>query len=171
MQNPEQSPETILRGMRVITIALALGVVVFAIITMFLAATSTPEASTEDSLTEVLTYANLAMVLIVWPCAFWLRKKVELSAYKKGQGRIKDDETARFTSVMAGHLVHLSVLEGAALFGIVVCLFASMTGEIQSAPSLWINAVSAVAFLIFVFGTFPNQERVQKRARNIGHGK
>ena len=57
-------------------------------------------------------------------------------------------------------ILRLAMLEGCALFGVVICLLGVVLEAATQHPWIWANAASAALFLIFAVLTFPTAERL-----------
>jgi hypothetical protein len=54
-------------------------------------------------------------------------------------------------------IVGLALLEGAAFFGLVVCMIGVTNGALQAFPYYWVNAISVLVLLVFSVTTFPTR--------------
>lgn len=64
------------------------------------------------------------------------------------------------------HIVSMAAREGAALFGLVVVLLASMNGTLAAKPLYWANLISMGLFLMHVGMNFPTEERIRAAAES-----
>ena len=57
-------------------------------------------------------------------------------------------------------ILGLAPLEGAAFFGLTVCIVGATNGTLQELPYYWINALSPTMFLAYGVVTFPTKDRL-----------
>ncbi len=57
-------------------------------------------------------------------------------------------------------ILRLALLEGAAFFGITVCILAMINGVLDAEPAYWLNLGSLAVFAAFGIVTFPTKERL-----------
>ena len=67
-----------------------------------------------------------------------------------------------FRAIRKATIVRLALMEGGALYGLVVCTLAVMNGTMHEYPVFWINLAGAVAMLLSISWNFPTRERVIK---------
>ncbi|MEK7484681.1 MAG: hypothetical protein AABZ60_10170 [Planctomycetota bacterium] len=61
----------------------------------------------------------------------------------------------------ASLILKLALLEGSALFGLVVCFLGSQAGTLQKTPVFWLNAFPSLVFILIWIFAFPNKARLQ----------
>ncbi|MFO0985039.1 MAG: hypothetical protein U1E76_25470 [Planctomycetota bacterium] len=69
----------------------------------------------------------------------------------------------KIARVRGAVLVQLALYESAAMFGLIVCMLASIERVLASQPIFWWNGTSAILFLAYVAVTFPTQEKLLAR--------
>ncbi len=57
-------------------------------------------------------------------------------------------------------ILRLAMLEGAAFFGVAVCLIAVTSGNTAGTPEYWLNAAPVLILLLTSAATFPTEERL-----------
>ncbi|NLW83867.1 MAG: hypothetical protein GXY41_05615 [Phycisphaerae bacterium] len=62
---------------------------------------------------------------------------------------------------MTATVIRLACFEGAAIFGLVLCLVGIQSGELARMPVYWVNLFSPVVFVLLVLATFPTRWRVE----------
>jgi hypothetical protein len=67
-------------------------------------------------------------------------------------------------------LVRLALLEGAALFGLVVCFLVAGSGQLRTDPLLALNALSALYLLLVAGASFPTEDRLRAKWRELTSG-
>ena len=145
--------------LQVIHVALAVGVVLFGAVTifMFFVNSATSGVATRGSI-KLLTQGNAIFTLSAFPTGFFLFSAV------LGKGREQSKFAAR---VKVAYIVRTAVWEGSAFFGLVV-LFLAGKSTLSSEPVYWINAIAPLLFLLFVGLTFPSQKRLARIIRSRG---
>jgi hypothetical protein len=78
---------------------------------------------------------------------------------------IPDANPETLASMAAGMLrsamiLRLALFEGAAFFGITVCILAMINGVLDAEPAYWLNLASLAIFAAFGILTFPTKERL-----------
>jgi hypothetical protein len=63
-------------------------------------------------------------------------------------------------SQRAAIIARLAVMEGVSLFGLAVCFVGVMNHVVQTEPSYWFNAASAVIFIMYAAAVFPTRENL-----------
>jgi len=159
-----------LRAMQVVQVALMAGVLFFGLVVAVLAirpqtvgaAPPTPAATL-----SLLSLVHGAMALGAWAVAFLLHGALLRRAVADEAAGTGADALAALRKAM---LVRLALLEGPALFGLVVCLLAALGGALRATPIYWLNALSALAFLAIAVLSFPTRERVETSlVEHFGH--
>ena len=124
-----------------------------------------------DSIVSMLSWAHLAMVLVLFPLAFWIRPKIERKLYKKLTGPAATASPIPMhpaaQAYQAGLLAHLAILEGVALFGVVICLLAVVSESMGAHPLYWLNSLSALIFVAVAFTQMPTRESLHDRSRQL----
>jgi hypothetical protein len=78
------------------------------------------------------------------------------------QGRVIDDPAQKCLYLMrSAMIIRLACYEGAALFGLVVCLLAVVTGVLHAYPLYWLNALTSVLVLGHLITTLPTADRLK----------
>ena len=171
------------RGLQIISAAFAFGVVSFAGIVGLLSVITEQDPAEDAGIIGLLSLVHLAMALSLWPLAFFLHARMlsagASSATPNGPGpddaptrhaRSGNARGARLGAIRGATLIRLAMLEGAALFGLVICLLGTLEGVLRTEPKYWLNALSAVLFLAFVVATFPTRERVESQLEELDQG-
>ena len=175
------TPETATRNMRIITLALAGGVLLFACIVVFLSMTTadpnalgtgfTPDPAPEtNSMLPMLSWVHLFAFVAAVFFAVVVGGMIESKQFDTFKSKMDSPESAAYSAIQAGHIVKLAVLEGAALLGVVVCLLAAVSGQLREQPFYWINLTSAGLFILYALATLPTKEQVAERARRLLNG-
>lgn len=138
-----------LRSIQIIQIALVLGVFMFLGVIVVLTRTpSAVETPPDPQFFKVLSGVNALLLLQGYPAAFFLfgllTKPEKLTplpaepaaAVRKALGVLR-----------SGVIVRAALLEGPALFGLVVIFLAHAQGALEPSPWIWANALTALLFL------------------------
>jgi len=64
-------------------------------------------------------------------------------------------------SIFTAYLMRAALLEGPAMFGVIVCLLGVLNGEIRTEPIYWFNLFSYCIFGVVTLWTFPTRERLE----------
>ncbi len=150
-----------LKALQAIQAALVTGVLLFGLVVVVLAIRPQSIGAAPPTPAATLTLLSLVhgvMALGAWAAAFLLHGALLRSA---GAGAGAPDGALSLAALRKATLVRLALLEGPALFGLVVCLLAALGGTLREAPIYGLNAVSALAFLAFAALSFPTRERVE----------
>lgn len=65
-------------------------------------------------------------------------------------------------AIFTGFIIRAAILEGMALFGLIICLLGVLEGEIHLAPVYWANLFSYILFTAVMLWTFPTKGRLEK---------
>ena len=119
----------------------------------------------DTQLLNILTIVNLTLaagvcIVTAWLHGFILRsqlveKAVPLSPY--GTGR----EARCMYKIYIATVIRAAGWEGAALFGLIVCLLGIIEDVFAANPIYWINLMPAAVFLMFAVFTFPTRARLE----------
>jgi hypothetical protein len=159
-----------LRTMQIIHLTLLAGVLTFGMVIAILwiqgSETSGSEMQKEDAFLNLLTLVNVVMLAAAFVAGHliyrWLsgpRGAVLLGknpAYRNFSAELKC-ATALFT----GAIIRLAIFEGAALFGLIVCLLGILGGELAEQPVYWLNLFSPAVFVLLIAATFPTRGRME----------
>lgn len=150
-----------LKALQAIQAALMTGVLLFGLVVVLLAIRPQSIGAALPTPAATLTLLSLVhgvMALGAWAAAFLLHGALLRSA-SAGAGAPAGAES--LAALRKATLVRLALLEGPALFGLVICLLAALGGTLRETPVYWLNAASALAFLAFAALSFPTRERVE----------
>jgi len=153
------TPENI-RIFQVIFAAIGSGVLLFAVVVIFLGMMSTAEAAAADlSLVRTLTFVHVLLLLMVIPAGRLL--------YARMLAQDGPPITANqcMTRIRTAEIVRLALLEGVALLGLVVCLIGGLNGVLAAHPLYWLNIISSIVLLAFVSQNLPNADRLNQTFR------
>jgi hypothetical protein len=156
-----------LQATRLISFALALGVILFAglaIAVCLLGADSPRPGGGADPLVMILSLAHLALLLtglVLSPLLFRVLFSPARVARLVAEGGSAEEVVERVVRLFQGaHIVRLACLEGPALFGLVVLVLAGAGGDMGAEPLYWLNLGGPLLFLALVVATFPTTSRV-----------
>lgn len=149
------TPENV-RVLQVLSAALGAGVLTFALVVLLLSTSTDAAASPADvELTRVMSGAHVALALMLYAAALFV--------YRALVGRARQASTADALTqgIRTAEVARLALVEGAALFGLVVCLLGVLNGALQAAPVYWFNLFSTVVMLAVVALSFPTRDRLE----------
>ncbi len=149
---------------RVIHAAIMAGPVFFLMIIIALSSQQTGGVPPLPSNVEIIN--TLSMVHVGIALAAFLLSSY-LSAALFSPDRLGGEEEPMTAEMLASKCVvlqrsaaiaRLALLEGAAFFGLAICLLGVVNHVIQAEPSYWLNATSTGFFLIYAATVFPTRE-------------
>lgn len=164
-----------IRVTQLIALVMVMMVILFSIILLFLysqrsAVLPVESAVPENNIVPILSLLLLVLAVVEYAIAYILPKimfsppklKIRLSepfAHKQ------DRPISELIQVLVGIyrvrlIIILAILEGVALFGLVVLFLAITQGIIYENNNYWLNFVPALILLIYAIKNFPNKERM-----------
>ncbi|MBM4117619.1 hypothetical protein FJ251_07705 [bacterium] len=149
-----------LRALQIVQVALMGGVLLFGLVVVLIA--MRPPAAGAAPIAQrvlvLLSAVHAVIALIVWSLAPLLQGLLvaRLGAQLGTAGGVG--------ALRGALIVRLALLEGPALFGLVICLIAATGGALRATPLYWLNALSAVAFVGYGVLSFPTAERLEALA-------
>lgn len=156
----EAVTETILTELRVLHVALMLGVLLFLGVVLALHLLSVRQDAADAAIPDALSVVHAALFLAATAVGLALTRRRPAPA---------PDAAGRAANALAvvrrAHIAGLVLLEGAALFGLVVCLLAVLQGAMQDQPLYWLNLLSTGVFLAVTAATIPTRDRVETTLR------
>ncbi len=157
------------RGQQLIHVALALGVLMFLGVIVVLAVIGSSDAPGDDAtVPQLLSYIHPLLLITALAAGHIARNSMLHPArLTEPNPRIQADGAAQLVvmKIAAADLVRLALLEGCALFGLVILLISHLGGVLSAQPLYWFNAASAVIMVAFVAMRFPNKERYLETVR------
>lgn len=148
------------RPLQLIHAALAMGVLSFGGVVLFMYFVTPPGDGENASVVFQLSVVHGAMALACFPGSSilysWFLKKDSgnsaLSAARTPLGILGVIRTAS--------ILRIAAMEGAAFFGLVVTFLAVTGGVVRSQPLYWLNMLSAVLMVGAIALSFPTPERL-----------
>lgn len=159
---------------QIVAIALLLGATLFLGIVLLLFFTEPGDAVSAER-AETNTVPLISLVHLCMACGSYITAYF-LYQYFVNPKRLTTPKTfSRFIQPMpemsmegmAGGLIYIgfifraALMEGTALFGLIVCLLGVLNGTIQNEPIYWLNLSSYVIFAGMILWTFPTKERLE----------
>lgn len=150
--------EARLRQFQVIHAALAAGVLTFAAVVVGLYLTTPAAAPDGDAgFLWTLTMIHLSIAIgLVLVRGMLSRGPLRPAALLHRSSGPPGEAESWLNAMLSSAIIQLALLEGAALFGIVICLLGVVDGILHTEPLLWVNLLSAVVMLAYVARTFPS---------------
>ena len=151
------------QGIKILQLALPIGVLTFigVVCGLYFLNLGNPPKVQEGSgqmililslLHGLVTLTNTILALAVFP-------KVMLSPEKCRQFT---KPAQLFEKFNATRILQLAMIEGAALFGVVICIIGVLGGNIYHQPLIWLNLASSMILFSFAFSTIPNEQSMRK---------
>ncbi len=139
-----------------IHIAMVMGVILFGAVTLFLLFRSDPSADPRGEETVRL----LSMIHLGVACSAFMGAPIVFKALIHQAAGSAQSAAKVLVGIQAAYLVRLALLEGPALFGLVIC-FLMNRALLNEQPVYGLNLLSAVLFILFVAVTFPTRDRLE----------
>jgi hypothetical protein len=158
------TPE-LLRVTAIIQLALMAGPVFFLVMVVMILfqQQGTQSSGGENEILWMLTIAQLAFAVVSFLGGQFL---VQFrTAQWRASGDVNSDDAATLArKCIEQHrvatLMRLAPVEGAAIFGLCVCMIAATQGALPSEPKYWINLASTALLLMYGAITLPSKERI-----------
>lgn len=153
--------------LQVLHVALPLGAITFAVVIGAMAALgfdgqggewTSGDASTPEEAVSLLRTLSLAHLVLAVGLALLLPKV--LPRHRSGA---EEHPRVALGRVRASYIIRLIVLEGAAMFGLTVCLVGVVRGVMVEHPVYWLNVASSLVLLAASVLAFPSRERVEEQ--------
>jgi hypothetical protein len=155
---------TPIKQAQIIQYAMMAGVAVFVGLVLLMAYQKGANASQANeqalSFLRKMTFFHAFLFMVTWSASQPLRLVVEKNA------KVPENATPEKAAILrwqAGRLIELALREGAAFFGLVVCVLGIQNGALAARPIYWVNALSAILFLLYAAVTFPRQQMFSSR--------
>ena len=155
------TPENI-RPLQIIHAALAMGVISFAGVILFLFYAAPPGDGSNAPVVLQLSAVHGVMALVCFPGSAILYNRF----LKKNSGDPALSRSRTPLGILAviriASILRIAVMEGAAFFGLVVTFLAVSGGVIQSNSLYWLNTLSAVFMVGSIAHGFPTADRLER---------
>ncbi len=151
-----------IRTLKVICIALSVGVALFAVIAIFLASEEPSPGSARDSAMGMLRVIHLVVTLGAIVLQKILFERV-MSGKIRPRGTV--GPTSFSKTYLSASIMRLAIVEGAALFGLVIALIGSTGGQIAGDPTYYLHLIPAILLIMTARMTYPSARRVEELAR------
>lgn len=162
-----------LRGVQVLYAAFGLGVLLFVLVAVSMYFLIEPPGEGLGDVLSLLSLVHAIAAVTQWSVGFLLfnarlspaslRGQMQPEGPAAGHAPAKSAAEAADDCVgdlRAAFLIRAAMFEGAALFGVVVCLLGSAGGGIREAPIYWLNLLSALVLFVFLALTFPTRQHL-----------
>jgi len=154
----------LLRSMAIMQAALVFGPVLYVIpvLVLFSARSVVPPGPDALYLVNTLSIIHGAALLTAGSVGSFLFQRIFSS---DRLATLPDADPEILASLAVGKLrsamiLRLALFEGAAFFGITVCILAMINGVLEAEPAYWLNLGSLAIFVAFGILTFPTRERL-----------
>lgn len=136
-----------------------MGVLSFGLIIVFMDMTGYPGAEVDIDTIFNLSIAHGVAALILFPLSGFIRDRILRQNNPEATGK-PIDTTLSLTTIRSSFIIRAAMMEGAAMFGLVVCFMAVTGGATRVNFMYWLNSLSAVVMLIYMGREIPSQERI-----------
>ncbi len=155
---------------KVIAFALFMGVTLFLGIVLFLYTRNEAAETPEDSLLSLLSLAHgVSFVVFTFIANSMYRMFVTPKGLNKPAEPPEGISPGEFTPelrcqmrIFMGFVLRSAIMEGMAMFGVIICLLGVMEGQIHLQPVYWLNLLSYIFFVMVMLWTFPTKERLER---------
>lgn len=153
--------------MRMLSLALMGGPLLYGACLLAFYLTSGPHSATPGAgalhTMETLSMTHVGFTIVAYLLAPFLFNRT-LNATRLDPGQEADSPRALALQAVlllrTAMIVRLAILEGAAFFGLSVCVIGVTGGVMESDPLYWLNLGSSVLLIAFGVITFPSRERL-----------
>ena len=150
---------------QIITGALLMGVLMFALVVFYMyeqAVPGSPGAAEIDTI-RTMTFVHLFFLVVNVGVGWFLAQRI--FSPQSVAAAVGTEDTAALSARLvmqqrSAMIIRLAVMEGAAFFGLVICLLGSMNGVLRVMPEYWINLLSPFLLVAYGIATFPSRERL-----------
>lgn len=154
-----------IRTFQIIAAVLWIGATVFLGVVLISYSASVPDQTQTNSILPVLTIVHAVEASFSYLAAFFIYRFCTSPgglAFLQKQNAVQGDLQVPFVgAIFTGYILSAALLEGTALFGLVVCMVGTMDGTILQSPVYWLNLFSYVVFSAFILKTFPTKPRLE----------
>ncbi|MCA8955795.1 MAG: hypothetical protein KDC87_06965 [Planctomycetes bacterium] len=150
----------LLRAQRIVHVALAMGPTLFGAVVVFLALTQpVPPTPGDEELVDLLSFVHPLLLVSAVLGGFVVRRLLIRNAAAKAVDLRSVTAEAFLMGMAQANLIRFSLVEGIALFGLVICLIAQTSGLLEGKPEYWANAVTLLVLHGFAVACFPTRQR------------
>ena len=161
-----------IRVLQIIYIALAAGVFIFFLIVLgayYVTSRETGEIKEADVyLIRTFSIVHVCVTIMLYSSGFIFlqpvvnkRKSRNNTSLFPGKTQEIPPEKICCEFIATRAIIRVAALEGASLFGLIVCLLGSMNGTLRQHPIYWLNLFSFVILILYVLVTFPTRQRLE----------
>ena len=148
------TPE-IVRTFQIIQGTLMGGATMFLLVILMLHMQGSSGGTSETEVLDILSMVHAVFAL----SAFGASKIVFEKMFSEGAILNASDPYVAAVGTMRGAmLVRMAIMEGAAMFGLVICIIAVTGGLTQTEPVYFLNAASYALFILIGLQTFPTKD-------------
>jgi hypothetical protein len=144
---------------RVLQVAFTLAPLLFFLVVTGIATAPHFGGGLSDDALTVLSMIDAGLLFVALGFGFVLLTRLVESALERAASPAQ-----AIAAVSRISLLRLALLEGSALFGIVVVLLAGTAGRLVTRPALWWNAMPLLVLIVVSLATLPSRERLVRMA-------
>jgi hypothetical protein len=163
-----------LRAMQILQGAFSLGVAMFAlVIGVFYLTAAAQMVRMDATIFPIFSGVHAFVALSCWVVGLSapsLVARLAPSGLIRGVGTALEGSSAAeriLAQIRTAFILRLALLQGPALFGLVICLLGSKDGTLREKPIFWLNGLSAALFLAYSLATFPTRDRAMEMFRDF----
>jgi len=150
-----------LRILAVIRIAIIIGAAFFLLVVFFIYSIRTPDSfnNPDPDILDILSIVHAVFAISSLGAAFFISRRMLRKERLIGE---KPEHLASqaLSLYRISSLLLVVPIEGAAFFGIALCLNGVMNGTMALYPIYWLNALTTGLLILIGYVTFPTRERV-----------
>jgi len=155
------TPEVV-RVFQIIQSALLGGATMFALVVLLLHSQHTANGSGDVEVVNILSIINALFAIGVFGISRMLFER--MFADQQLNNSISSSAASyeqSLATIRAAIIIRMALLEGAAFFGLVVCMIAVTGGITQQKPEYLFNMASYLLFMLIGINTFPTKNALQ----------
>lgn len=149
----------VVRQFRILWLGLSMGVVSFGLIIVFMDMTGSREAGINIDSIFSMSIAHGVTACILFPLSAIVRDLILRKKNLEQTGKPVEN-TMALALIRSAFIIRAAMMEGAAMFGLVVCFMAVTGGATEVNFMYWLNGLSTVIMLIYMVRELPSQERI-----------
>jgi len=161
-------PADYVRTLQIMHIAMGIGLIPFLFIILFLMSNDAP-SDDEYQLIMLLTQVHIVLFFVGFFASGFLQSKLMAPANENLSTADKESFDLAWTNWLnaykSAHIVTLAAREVPAFMGGVVIMLAALNGVLAANSYFWVNAFSAALFILYLFLTFPSEDKIRMAAK------
>ncbi len=152
-----------IRQMQILQVAMVLAPLIFLVGTLALSLLQKETRHVSAEIVPTMTIVNVVLVALSYAGAYLLPaihyKPARIQSFILGGDAVSRPDRCLIL-IRNAFILRFAMLEGAALFGVAVCLIAATTGTSDTVPEYWLNAFPLLMLILYSAVTFPTEDRI-----------